>query len=393
MPDASQYTQLRRLLTSAAADQFAGPNKFRAPRFFDGWNPGQLIKFGPNALLSNKFIPQPFYEWFVSTFFGGNSSIAIPASSTSLSDVAVDTDGTIYGVFHERLFKITTDGTVTTGTLVSGSAIGARIALFSSFIYVGTITTGAAIRRYNKSDLAQNNTGFTPITMTSNSSSQILRALDINPSNGDVYFLNAQSSMIFRINSSGNSGTLQDLTGGNVTACRDILFRNEGGVDYLYYTEGTGASCISRINLTGSPPYIGTRENYVGVRGSGAGYAGDGLFRNDPGVRLLGEPRGLTFDSKNNLYFTDTANSANGNNHCIRVVDGATGIISTFAGGPLPGGVGRPVGYDGDGGLANGLGVRMSSPQGCFVDSVNERLYVAEQGNNLLRMYQFRLNR
>ena len=69
MPDASQFTQIKRLQTSAAADQGAGRNKFRAPRFFDGWNPGQLIKYGQNALLSNKFIPRIISKWVVSTFF------------------------------------------------------------------------------------------------------------------------------------------------------------------------------------------------------------------------------------------------------------------------------------------------------------------------------------
>jgi DNA-binding beta-propeller fold protein YncE len=380
MPDASQYTELKRLLTSSAADQHAGPNKFRAPRMFDGWNPGQLIKFGRNALLSNKFIPQPFYEWFVSTFFNGASV----SGASGLSDIVMDTDGTMYGVFSDRLFKITPDGTVTSGSGGTVSA-GSRIALFSTFIYVASTANATPIRRYNKSDLAQNNTGFTPIT-TPNPN---LRALDIDPSNGEVYFLNANSSIIFRINSSGNSGTLQDLTGGNIDSCRDVLFRREGGVDYLYYTEAGGAACISRINLSGSPPYLGTREDYVGVRGGGAGYSGDGLFRNDPGVRIR-DPRGLTFDSKNNLYFTDVGTG--GNNQCIRVVDGKTGIISTLAGGPLPGGVNRPAGYDGDGGLANSTVLRMNAPQGCFVDSVNERLYVAESGNNLVRVYTFRLN-
>jgi hypothetical protein len=58
MPDASQFTQIKRLQTSAAADQSAGPFKFRAPRVYNGWNSGQLSKFGRNALLSNKFIPR-----------------------------------------------------------------------------------------------------------------------------------------------------------------------------------------------------------------------------------------------------------------------------------------------------------------------------------------------
>lgn len=56
MPDASQFTQIKRLQTSAGADQSAAPNKFRAPRFYNGWNAGQLTKFSLNALLSNKFI-------------------------------------------------------------------------------------------------------------------------------------------------------------------------------------------------------------------------------------------------------------------------------------------------------------------------------------------------
>lgn len=74
------------------------------------------------------------------------------------------------------------------------------------------------------------------------------------------------------------------------------------------------------------------------VAGNGAaGYAGDGGPATDA---TLNNPFDVVFDKAGNLVFTDTLN------HCIRCVDAKTGFITTIAG------TGQ-AGYSGDGGPAH----------------------------------------
>lgn len=60
-PDASQYTQIKRLIVDQTGRTSLNPTKFRAPFFYGGYGFVQGIetKFGPNALLSNKFTIPP----------------------------------------------------------------------------------------------------------------------------------------------------------------------------------------------------------------------------------------------------------------------------------------------------------------------------------------------
>lgn len=64
-----------------------------------------------------------------------------------------------------------------------------------------------------------------------------------------------------------------------------------------------------------------------------AGYAGDG---GPAGAASLNEPKGLCVDGEGNLYIADSEN------HVVRRVDRATGIITTVAG-VGPSGTTRPV--------------------------------------------------
>ena len=81
--------------------------------------------------------------------------------------------------------------------------------------------------------------------------------------------------------------------------------------------------------------------------GSGeAGYAGDG----GPAIRSrLNEPYGIAIDKAANVYIADR------HNHCVRRVDGGSGVITTFAGNGA-------AGFGGDGGPASRRG--WSSPTG-----------------------------
>jgi uncharacterized repeat protein (TIGR01451 family) len=107
------------------------------------------------------------------------------------------------------------------------------------------------------------------------------------------------------------------------------------------------------------------------VIGNGlTGYSGDG----GPALSAeLNAPIGIRFDTRNNLYIADS------NNNVIRMVNGATGIITTVAGTGVPG-------YSGDGGPAtlarlNGCEMVEPDPSG--------NLYISDFYNDVFRKVSF----
>lgn len=90
------------------------------------------------------------------------------------------------------------------------------------------------------------------------------------------------------------------------------------------------------------------------------GYTGDGGLAKDA---LLFEPFEIAFDSSDNLYFTDF------NNNCIRRIDAQTGIITKVAGSDPPG----YAGFSGDGGLA--VNARLRAPMSLVIDDRGDIIF------------------
>ena len=105
------------------------------------------------------------------------------------------------------------------------------------------------------------------------------------------------------------------------------------------------------------------------VAGDGnAGDTGDGGLAT---LASLSSPTSVVLDGAGNLYVADS------NNHAVRMINVATGIITTVAG--VPG----VQGYQGDGGsatLAN-----LDTPDAVAIDAINGYLYIADTGNNVVR--------
>ena len=103
-------------------------------------------------------------------------------------------------------------------------------------------------------------------------------------------------------------------------------------------------------------------------------FAGTGIagFSGDNGLAIHAKfngPQKVCCDDSGNVYISDQWNSV------VRKVNGATGIITTFAGNGT-------AGYTGDSGLAKNA--KLNRPAGLFLDSLNN-LFVTEFGNGIVR--------
>jgi DNA-binding beta-propeller fold protein YncE len=103
--------------------------------------------------------------------------------------------------------------------------------------------------------------------------------------------------------------------------------------------------------------------------GSGeAGYSGDG----GPATQAaFNEPYGIAVDRAENIYVADR------HNHCVRRIDGASGVVTTFAGNGASG-------FGGDGGVASRAG--MVEPNGLALDPEQIRLFIADVADNRVRV-------
>jgi sugar lactone lactonase YvrE len=140
----------------------------------------------------------------------------------------------------------------------------------------------------------------------------------------------------------------------------DVSFDAVGN---LYFSD-TFNHCIRRVDAqTG---FIST------CAGCGEpGYSGD----SGPATRArFNEPYGIAVDNAGNIYVADR------HNHCVRRVDGSSGVITTFAGTDTDG-------FGGDNGPASQAG--MVEPNGLALDPAQQRLFIADVSDHRLRVVDF----
>ena len=136
----------------------------------------------------------------------------------------------------------------------------------------------------------------------------------------------------------------------------------------LNYPEGVAVDAAGNLYIADAANSV-IRQVSSGViatvAGNGTpGYSGD----SGPATSAeLDDPEGVAVDAAGNLYIADSANN------CIRKV--SNGVITTVAGTGWPG-------YSGDNGPATSA--QLSDPWGVAVD-VSGNLYIADEGNNLIR--------
>ena len=127
------------------------------------------------------------------------------------------------------------------------------------------------------------------------------------------------------------------------------------GNTYICEREGHGVRKVDSSGIMST--FAGTGER---------GYEGDG----GPALTSTWNgPKAIRCDHRDNVVVVDTEN------HAIRRIDAASGIVTTIAGGHLGG--------DGDGGDATKAG--LARPHGCGFDE-QDNLYIADSDNHRVRV-------
>ncbi len=114
---------------------------------------------------------------------------------------------------------------------------------------------------------------------------------------------------------------------------------------------------------------LDTAGNFMTIAGDGSkGYTGDG-----------GPAKNATFSGMHNLAVTPEGDIyiADSWNHCIRKIDGKTGIITTFAG------TGK-AGFNGDGGPASNA--TFNHVMCISLNPTNDKIYLADLRNRRIRV-------
>ncbi len=176
--------------------------------------------------------------------------------------------------------------------------------------------------------------------------------------NHSVWRIDAVSGAITRVAGTGMSGFSGD--GGPATQAllnspRGVSIDQAGNI----YISDTDNHRIRRVTA-------GIISTIAGTSGGG-GYSGDGSAAT---AARLNSPYGIAADASGNIYIADR------DNHRIRKVTAATGVITTIAG--SSGG----EGFSGDGGQATAA--QLDSPRAVFVTTTGD-IFIADTDNNRIR--------
>ncbi|WP_177428132.1 NHL domain-containing protein, partial [Candidatus Venteria ishoeyi] len=322
------------------------------------------------------------------TGFSGDNGPALAAQvSDKLYGVAVDSKGNIYLADggNNRVRKITPAGLIST---VAGNGV-------QDYSGDGGIATAAGLTAFNVTVDRFNNLYIADganhvirkvdsagiiTTIAGNGTSgfsgdgELATAAQLNQPyglsidlSGNLYIAETGNHIIRKVDSQGVISTIAGQQGnpgfsGDNAAAATAQFEAPWAVVHdtlgnLYVADAANYR-IRKITPDGLVQSIaGNGESAESGDGGPATQAG------------FGWPEDLAIDSANNLYIADR------DNHRIRRVDAATGIISSVAGNGTSG-------YSGDDGPA--LNAQLNTPAGLVVDLADD-LYIADSANSMLR--------
>jgi uncharacterized protein (TIGR03437 family) len=192
-------------------------------------------------------------------------------------------------------------------------------------------------------------------------------------SSGNIYIADTNNYVVRKVGSNGNISTIAGQQSGGIGSG----FGGDGGPGtsaFLSHPVGMAFDAAGNLYIADTSNDAirmltpgGTISTVAGSGTSNPGFSGDG------GLAIgakLNNPDAVALDRAGNLYIAD------GGNNRIRMVTAATGIITTVAGGAVPG-------FAGDGGPATSA--RLNTPRGVAVDSAGN-IYIADTFNNRIRV-------
>jgi len=315
--------------------------------------------------------------------FSGDGAAANLAEINTPSGVGVDQAGDVYIVdlFNFRVRMVNSSGVISTvagnGVLrYAGDGGPAQTAQMRGPSAVAVSTAGVYIADTDNQRIRQINTSGTISTVVGNgtpgfagdgaaaTSAQVsFPAAVATDASGNLYFADTNNQRVRKV----VSGTISTVAGNGTTG-----YTGDGGSAVnATLNSPSGLAFDKAGNL-----YIADFSNNVvrkvsnGVistfAGSGLqGYVGDGGQATAAGLH---GPLGLAFDAAGNLYIADSGN------HAVRIVTPG-GVISTFAGN-------GNLGDTGDGGLA--INAQMANPYGVAVDA-SGNVDISDSGADRIR--------
>ena len=321
--------------------------------------------------------------------FGGDNGPAVKALLRSPSGIALDNAGNLYiaGLYSNRIRRVDASGIITT---IAGSDYGfsgdGGPAIQALLKYPDDVAVDGAgnlyiadshnhrIRRVDASGIITTIAGTGVGGFSGNNGPAVDAQLDLPTSvaldgAGNLYIADSYNSCIRRVDAA--TGIITTVVGtGAVGSDGD----NGPAVD-AQLDLPTGMAVDGAGNLYIADTFndrirqVDARGIITTVAGTGkAGLGGNG----GPALQVpLFNPASVAVDGAGNLYIADS------NNHCVRRVDAATGIMTAFAGT-----CGRDGNYGGDGRPA--VKAKLNWPNGVAVDGAGN-LYIADTWNHRIR--------
>ena len=303
--------------------------------------------------------------------FAGDGGPASDAEFSNITGLAIDSSGVVYVADwgNNRIRTLTPDGPFG-GSAGGGDAGGDTGSTASGAFVPGGLhetVAGSGGTGFGNGGFSGDGGPATDATLTGPA------GLYVNAA-GDLYISDSQNNRIRKVTAA--TGNIETIAG---TGVSDV-FAGDGGQALVADIPFPGSIVVDADGNV----YTSTSGRVIKIDASGlltvlAGNGGQ-AFSGDGGAATDAEmffPSGIALDSDGDLYIADT------NNHRIRKVDIATGLISTFAGDGATSDEFGTGTFAGDGGPATDAS--FNRPAAIDFDSAGN-LYVVDRENNRVRM-------
>ena len=270
--------------------------------------------------------------------FSGDGDLVTAATFNQLYSLQVDVNGDMYIV--DRLNAVVRRVDAANGTVTTVAGTGQPGQAIESGQGDGGPGTVAQLREPN--DCFLDGRGG---LLIADIQDQRVRRLDLATGIIETFAGDGQSA---------RTGDGLPATRASIMGARAVCMDSKGN-SYICEREGNGVRKVDANGVIST--FAGTGER---------GYTGDG----GPALTATwGAPKAIRCDSQDNLLVVDTEN------HAIRRIDAATGVVTTVAGGRQGG--------EGDG--TSALSAGLDRPHGCAVDRQGN-IYIADSNNHRVRV-------